>query len=336
MNLASKYRPSSFDDVSDQEYVKTILSKLCKQENLPNRNILLIGLHGTGKTTMARIMANELNDGIGSPIELDAASNGSIEAIRGIVEQAKQYPIGQKYKVFIIDECHSLSNQAWQVLLLTLEAQPAKSVFIFLTTNPEKIPSTILSRIQVFHLDNISVDGIRSRLQHIIESEVSEGRSITYDDAALTYLAKRGKGSMRDAITLLDKALVYSDDVTMENLKVALRIPAFDDYFELLNAYASNDHDSIVRIVSRVNDSGVDMVNWMKDFQAFAVNLAKFVFMKDLSKTIIPAYYQDQVSKYDENHARVCLKLSQTLIPLIDTASKTEYVEETAIAYLCR
>lgn len=336
MNLASKYRPKTFDDVSDQDHVKTILSKLCKQETLPNRSILLIGLRGTGKTTMARIMASRLNDGEGDPIELDAASNGSIEAIRSIVEQAKQYPINSKYKVFIIDECHSISTQAWQTFLLTLEAQPARSVFIFLTTNPEKIPATILSRTQVFHLDNISVNGIYERLCHILDSEIAEGRPLTYDDDALMYLAKRGRGSMRDAITLLDKALVHDDAVTMENLRVSLRIPEFDAYFDLLQAYTSVDNPKIVDILGKVADSGTDMVKWLKDFQAFCVNLAKYVFTQDLSSTTIPSYYQDKVASYELKHAQACLKLSQALIPLINQAAKTEYVEETAIAYLCR
>ena len=311
MSLASKYRPKTFDDVVEQDIVVDIIQKMCEQPGLPNRNFLLIGTRGSGKTTLGRCIARKLNGGNGSAIELDAASNGSIDAVRDIVEQAKQYPVSTPYKVFILDEIHSLSNAAFQVLLLTLEAQPAKSVFIMLTTNPEKIPATILSRIQVFRLNNISVDGIAGRLKYVLDSEKDEGRDITYDDDAILYIAKRGRGSMRDALTLLDKALIYSGDVTMDNLRVSLHIPDFDSYFDLLGAYVRNDHADIMRIVGSINDSGTDLVQWFKDFQSFAVNLAKYISLGDLSKTTIPSYYEDRVRNYDHKHAQACLKLSQ-------------------------
>lgn len=335
-NLALKYRPKSFDDVVEQNNVKTILEAMCKQENLPNRNFLLIGPRGCGKTTQSRIVASELNNYEGSPIELDAASHSGVDSIRDIVNQANQYPIVGKYKVFIIDECHVLSNTAWQALLKVLEEQPAKSVFILLTTNPEKIPATIISRVQVFQLSNISLNGIQNRLKYVIEQENNEGRNITYEDDAISYIAKLAKGGMRDALTLLDKALVYSENITSENLRVSLNIPEYDDYFDLIQAYATKNNQKIIEIVDKVYNSGLNFVKWFEELQSFTINIAKYVFTQDINKTMIPSYYKDKVASYTSQHVQICLKLSQVLIDLIAKISRTEYMEEVAISYLCR
>jgi len=151
-SLATKYRPRTFEQMTEQSLVVSLVKTMCESKTLPNRNFLFIGPAGCGKTTISRIIANELNEGKGEPIELDAASHGSTEDIRQIISQASTFPIGMKYKIFIIDEVHSISSQAFQVFLKTLEEQPAKSIFLFCTTNPEKIPNTILSRVQTFRL----------------------------------------------------------------------------------------------------------------------------------------------------------------------------------------
>lgn len=336
MNLALKYRPKTFDDMVEQKNIVEIIESMCKQDNLPNRNFLLIGPRGVGKTTSARIIANEINSGEGNPIELDAASNSGVDTIRDIINQARTYPIGQNYKVFIIDECHSLSSSAWQALLLTLEEQPAKSVFLLLTTNPEKIPATIISRVQVFQLSNISLEGLVSRLKYVIESENKEGREITYEEDALVYIAKSAKGGMRDALTTLDRALVYSTDLTLENLKYSLNIPDYDDYFTLLNSYAKKDTSSIFELVDKIYNSGVNFVKWFEEFQSFVINIVKYVYLKDINKTMIPNYYLDKVEKYTTKHAAICLSLSQILVEMIAKISRTEYMEEVALSYLVR
>lgn len=290
----------------------------------------------THNTTLGRIIAKELNEGQGQTIELDAASHSGVDTVRDIIQQAQLYPIGAKYKVFICDEVHAFSASAWAALLKTLEDQPAKSVFVLLTTNPEKIPATIISRVQKFQLSNISVDGIIHRLKYVIEQENLNGENIEYDEDALLFIAKLAKGGMRDALTLLDKALVYDKHLTQEHLKYSLNIPDYDDYFELLNSYAKKDYTNIMLVTSNVYNSGTNFVKWFEEFQSFVINIAKYVFTKDINQTMIPSYYLNKVEHYSEKHAQICLALSQVLVDLIAKISKTEYMEEVAISYLCQ
>lgn len=168
--LAIKYRPKTWDDVCEQEAIKVILKNQI-ETNTVKHGYLFCGPAGCGKTTAARIFANEINHGQGNPIELDAASNNSVEDIRRMIEQAQTQSLDSEYKVFILDEVHSLSSQAWQAFLKTLEEPPVKSIFIMCTTDPERVPKTILSRSQRYNFQKISADGIVSRLLHILEME---------------------------------------------------------------------------------------------------------------------------------------------------------------------
>ena len=168
--LATKYRPKVFDDVVGQDSIKIILQQQLESGEFKHA-YLFVGGAGTGKTTCARIFANEINEHKGSPIELDAASNSGVDDVRNIIQQAKTKALDSEYKIFIIDECHSLSNTAWQAFLKLIEEPPAKSIFIFATTNPEKIPKTILSRVQRYTFNRISQSGIVARLISILENE---------------------------------------------------------------------------------------------------------------------------------------------------------------------
>ena len=173
VSLAVKYRPTTFDDLTEQSSIKTILTNQINAGEIKN-GYLFAGGAGTGKTTSARIFASMINKGKGVPIELDAASNNSVDDIRRITEDAQTQSLDSEYKVFILDEVHSLSSQAWQAFLKTLEEPPTKSIFILCTTNPERIPQTILSRVQRYNFQRISHEGIVSRLKHIIELENNE------------------------------------------------------------------------------------------------------------------------------------------------------------------
>lgn len=335
MNLAAKYRPNTLDDIVEQSTVVDILKKICESENLTTRNFLFIGSQGIGKTTSARCIANELNKGKGDPIEIDAASHSGVDAMRDIVQQARSYPVGCNYKVFIIDEVHSISSAGWQVLLKTLEENPAKSVFLLCTTNPEKIPATILSRVQTFQLSKISLSGIVSQLKYILQCEIDSGENITYEDDAINYIAKLANGGMRDAITLLDKALAYDKNVTLKGLADALNLPSYDDYFTLLNGIAKKDNEVIIRMINDVYDSGVNFVRWFEGFHSFVCNIVKYIFMQDINSTMIPGYYKEKISAYGQSHSLLCLKLAKKLIDLNTDLKSTQYLQETAITYLC-
>ena len=172
-SLAIKYRPHTFDDVVEQGAIKIILRQQLEDNETKNA-YLFCGGAGTGKTTCARIFAKEINHFEGKPIEMEAASNSSVDDVREIIQQAKTKSLESEYKVFIIDECHSISNTGWQAFLKLLEEPPAKSIFIFCTTDPHKVPRTILSRVQRYDFNRISQEGIVKRLKHIIDKENEE------------------------------------------------------------------------------------------------------------------------------------------------------------------
>ena len=235
----------------------------------------------------------------------------------------------------MVHNCHSFSNQAWQVLLKTLEESPARTVMIFATTNPEKIPDTILSRVQTFQLSKISLAGINKRLKHVLDCEIDEGRSITYTDDAVNYIAKLAQGGMRDALTTLDKALAYSQNITVENLSKALNLPKYDDYFELLSAYAKHDNKHITEIIDKVYNSGINFVKWMESFHSFVINIVKYIFIQDIGATMIPSFYSDKIAPYGVKHSVICLRLANKLVELNNELKTTQYQQELALTYLC-
>lgn len=238
---------------------------------------------------------------------------------------------------FVSGNCHALSNNAWQSALKTLEEPAAHTVTCLCTTNPEKIPSTILSRVQTFQLSKISLNGIANRLEYILNKEgYTEGTgSNTYTKDAVTYVAKLSNGGMRDAITLLTKVLAYSNEVNMQAVKSALNLPNYDTYFDLLNALVTHKNETIVEVIDSVYNSGVNFVEWFSGFHSFLCNIVKYICMQDISKTMIPSMYLDKISSYSTAHLAVCLKLSQKLLDMIKDLKSTQYLQETAITYLC-
>ena len=256
-SLATKYRPQTWNDVVEQGSTKIILQNQLKT-NTVKHAYLFVGGAGTGKTTCARIFANEINNNIGEPIELDAASNSSVDDVRELIHQSKTQSLESEYKVFIIDECHSLSDKAWQAFLKILEEPPAKSVFIFCTTNPEKIPLTIISRVQRFTFKRISQDGIVHRLEYIADNEPKKVCE-RWDDSALDYLAKLSDGGMRDAITLMDKCLSYSNDLTLDVVMQAVGGVDYDAMIDLTTFLIIGDAGAVIESIEKIHLSGIDL-----------------------------------------------------------------------------
>ena len=235
----------------------------------------------------------------------------------------------------LVHNCHTLSPQSWQVYLKVLEESPAMSIVVLCTTNPEKIPATILSRVQTFQLSKISLDGIVNRLKYVIDCENKDGNTITYDEDAITFIGKLANGGMRDALTLLDKALAYSKNLTSENLINALGLPNYDDYFKLLNAYAKKDNKLIIELIDSVYNSGVNFIKWFEGFHGFVINVIKYIYIRNMSVTMIPAQYEDKISNYGVNHSIILLSLADKLVKLLYDLKSTQYLQEVALTYLC-
>lgn len=329
-SLAIKYRPMTFDDVVEQGSIKIILQQQLDNDETKNA-YLFCGGAGTGKTTCARIFANEINKHQGNPIEMDAASNSSVDDVREIIAQAKTKSLDSEYKVFIIDECHSLSNTAWQALLKLIEEPPAKSIFIFCTTDPQKIPKTILSRVQRYDFQRISHNGVVKRLMQILDWE--DITSVEKD--AVDYIEKIADGGMRDAITLLDKCLAYSTDLTTENVVAALGTVNYKIMIDLTSAIIiANDQVETIKIIEEIHRSGKDLKQFVKSYMNFVLDLNKYNCLKSFDYLEIPKIYADEV-EYLSTDNESCEALLDTIIHLNadikwDTAPKS-MIEATLI-----
>ena len=290
-SLAIKYRPKTFDDVVEQDNIKIILTQQLATNTFKN-SYLFTGGAGTGKTTCARIFANEINHGQGNPIELDAASNNGVDNVRELTAQAQAQSLDSEFKVFIIDECHMITTAGWNAMLKLIEEPPAKSIFIFCTTNPEKIPKTILSRVQRYDFKRISQNGIVSRLDWICANEEIDNadRSIP-NISALEYIAKLADGGMRDAITLLDKCLSYSNQLTLENVIAALGSVDYDTMIKLTDAVLYYDGDKSIAIVNHIYDEGKDLKNFVKNYLVFLLDVLKYYAGCDFEYLMIPKIY---------------------------------------------
>ena len=304
--LAIKYRPKTFDDVVEQGSVKQILQEQLRT-NTHQNCYLFTGGAGTGKTTCARIFANEINGGKGNPIEIDAASNNGVDNVREIIENAKFKALDAPYKVYIIDECHMLSIGAWNAMLKLIEEPPAQTVFIFCTTDPQKIPATIISRVQRYDFQRITHDSIVNRLKHILDMENEEilnndgpDRAITYDIEALGYIAKLADGGMRDAITLLDKCLSFSLDINVENVVQALGTVDYQVMFDLTNAIIDMESDKAVIIIEEAHRSGIDLKQFMKQYSYFILDAYKYYLLGDFEYLQIPSTYSDILDSWDD------------------------------------
>ncbi len=274
--LARKYRPSNFDELIGQETIAQTLS-LALDSNRLSHAYLFSGLRGSGKTSTARIFAKALicEQGMSHQpcgvcqncilavenrhmdiVEMDAASSRKIDDIRDLIEQTKYKPASARYKIFIIDEVHMLTKEAFNALLKTLEEPPEYVKFILATTDPLKLPATILSRTQHFRFKSIATKKVIDHLAHILHLE-----KIEYENDALEILARSGSGSLRDTLTLLDQAIIYSKnhvDVRTVTDMLGLVDPKF--ITELFNAVFAKDYAGLVKYTKILEDYEAEMV----------------------------------------------------------------------------
>jgi DNA polymerase-3 subunit gamma/tau len=274
--LARKYRPKNFDELIGQESIAQTLS-LALDSNRLSHAYLFSGLRGSGKTSTARIFAkalicekgvthqpcgvcsncvNALENRHVDVVEMDAASSRKIDDIRDLIEHTKYKPSVARYKIFIIDEVHMLTKEAFNALLKTLEEPPEYVKFILATTDPLKLPATILSRTQHFRFKSIALSKITEHLTHILNLE-----NITYETDALEILARSGSGSLRDSLTLLDQAIIYSKshvDVNTVTDMLGLVDPKFIS--EIFSAVFAKDYAKIVEFTKLLEDYESEMV----------------------------------------------------------------------------
>lgn len=310
ITLANKYRPRVFEDVVEQGAIKLILQEQLKT-NTQKNCYLFTGGAGTGKTTCARIFANEINKQQGSPIEIDAASNNGVENVREIIDNAKYKALDAPYKVYIIDECHMLSTGAWNAMLKLLEEPPAQTIFIMCTTDPQKIPATILSRVQRYDFQRITFDGIVARLSYICSQE-----NVNASREALEYIAKLADGGCRDSITLLDKCISYQADVTIESAVEALGTVDYGTMFELTNAVLSSKKAMTITTIEQVYRKGFDLKQFMKQYSFFLLDVYKYYLMQNFEYVQLPSIYKNQLQKYTDEEFEEILEMLRKVIEL--------------------
>lgn len=312
--LATKYRPKTFQDVVEQSSQVKILEHQIKTETFKNC-YLFSGRSGSGKTTVARIMANEINKGIGDPIELDAAKNNGVDDVRQMIEDASLKSLSGKYKVFIVDECHMFSQGAWNAMLKLLEEPPLLTIFILCTTDPQKVPITILNRVQRFDFKAISHKGIADRLRYIIKSEssiissemenagnyIDSSDVFSIDDSVYDYIAKLADGGMRDAISMLDKCLSFSSNLTIDIVTQALGLSKYENIFDLVDAIEGGQTKKALEIIKEISSNGTDLKQFLKQFYMFLVDANKYIILEDISETKIPSIYEDRLRNLDKD-----------------------------------
>ena len=286
-SLAVKYRPNTFEAVCGNQVTVQILKRVLSL-GTPKNAYLFAGPSGCGKTTLARIFANELNGGICDPIEIDAASNNGVDAVRAIVEASNQRSLTGTYKIYIIDECHAITSAGWQAFLKGIEETPEYTIFIFCTTEPNKIPATILNRVQRFNVAKIDSQEIKNRLVYICQQE----GFTNYEDTC-ELISKLCDGGLRDAITKLDQCADLSSDLSLTNTKMVLGEAPFERMLKLTNCLIGGNEQFTLAAIETLAAEGKDLKQFVGDYLSFALELTKYILFKNISITNIPAYLEN-------------------------------------------
>lgn len=297
---ARKYRPQSFDQVVGQAAIIDTLNKAIERDKIPQA-LLFAGQRGVGKTTCARIFARKVNeahldsdDYSYNVFELDAASNNSVEEIRALTEQVRFPPQRGKYKVYIIDEVHMLSQAAFNAFLKTLEEPPEYVIFVLATTEKHKVLPTILSRCQIFDFRPMSIHDTISHFQNICKKEGVEA-----EHAALELVARKAEGAMRDALSILDQLIAVADGgkITFKDTAERLHILDHDSHLELVNLMSSEQISAPLIFLDKVVQKGFDLQAFL---QGLMLHFRHLLMCKEPEGMTLLEFPDDTKVKFDK------------------------------------
>jgi len=364
--MARKYRPQSFDEVVGQSHVTTTL-KHAIQTNRISHAYLFAGPRGTGKTTVARILAKALNCKEGPTpqpcnlcdscreitigrgldvMEIDGASNNSVDDIRTLRENIRYVPSQQKYKVYIIDEVHMLSDSAFNALLKTLEEPPTHAIFIFATTEPHKLPQTVLSRCQRFDFRRIPTNDLVKTIENIAKKE-----NLNIEKEASYILARRADGSLRDVLSLLDQVIAYGDEgksekvkktsITSQMVTETLGLVDQERLFEITDAVGEKNATKGISILNQLIDSGIDLPEFVNSLLQHLRNLlvakvsGESNVLFDLSENFIQKY-KEKSSTFSEVDLLRMIKVVADLNQNLKRASDPRILLEMTLMKLLK
>jgi DNA polymerase-3 subunit gamma/tau len=333
--LARKWRPQKFEDVVNQKHVVLTLQNALKTNRLANA-YLFAGPRGIGKTTIARILAkaincvqgpkenpcnqcdscNDITDGRSLDVlEIDGASNRGIDEVRNLRESLKYAPNPGKYKIYIIDEVHMLTTEAFNALLKTLEEPPSRVMFMFATTEPHKVPATIISRCQRFDFKRMSINEIIEQLKHVCVQE-----QIEIDDDSLHLIARKAEGSMRDSQSLLDQAISFcGTKIVSSDIINILGVIDWEIYFGLTNFISNNDLKGAFQLVEDLFNNGHDLVEFLLGVNEHLRNIL-------ITKTVKSADFVEASDNYKQKYHQIVNNFEeQDLLRLIQIVSDSQY-----------
>lgn len=348
MALYREWRPKTFEDVIGQEHITTTLKNQIKTNKVAHA-YLFCGTRGTGKTSSAKVFAKALNcldlqDGepcdkcencikankglLIDLIELDAASNNGVSNIRDIIDEIKYPPQEAKYKVYIMDEVHMLSSGAVNAFLKTLEEPPKHAIFILATTDPQKLPITILSRCQRFDFKRIDKNEIVSRMRKIVTE-----KSVSIEDKSLYLIAKVCDGAMRDALSILDQAIAMGDGVVeYKSLVSMLGLITNDNLYNIVDAINKKSIDESLMVIEEVVSSGKDMYLFIKEMLAHYRNLLVVKITNNPEEVLDMS--EDNIALVKEQSSRIAKEEIMRCISLLQEAEANSKVGNQAKLFL--
>ena len=335
-SLATKYRPRTWGDVVGQSLTIELLKRGIEQGRLKNA-YLFAGASGTGKTTVARIFANAINEGHGSPIEIDAASNNGVDQVRAIVEDANKRSLDSEYKIYVIDECQAITSAGWDAFLKGIEEPPAYTIFVFCTTEPDKLPLTIQNRLQRYDFSPVPANLVKNRLIQVCQAE-----GFSDYEAACDLISKNCDGCVRDALMTLDRCSDYSRDLGSDVVKKMVGSSKYEAMFKLTWALQDKDEAAMLGELDSLDASGQNMKAFVDSYLSFALDLSKYSLFRDVSMTDIPGYLATsdnpvvQQTVQPEGSANWLLDLVDALLEIKAAIKYDSSYKATMAAYLLR